>query len=244
MAFWTKRKKKSSPSRAEVALAALSETEDQPPRLITAVELQTRSGLERVNVYLEGEYAFSLAAELAIGLREGQALDDATIRGLLARDSSEQAYLQAVRYLAARPRSVAEIRRRLGERGHGSEAIDVAIARLDHFGYADDRAFAEYWVGQRQTFHPRGPRALRAELRQKGVDAETTAAALEPLAEDQEDAAYRAGQKQAQRAPLDERAFGQSMSAYLVRRGFDYGVVRTAVRRLWEERAGNATGQE
>jgi regulatory protein len=139
-----------------------------------------------------------------------------------------------VRFLAARPRSVAEIRRRLGEHGHSPEAIDAAIGRLKRYGYADDSVFAEYWVGQRQTFHPRGPRALRAELRLKGIDAETTAAALEPISADQDDAAYRAGLKRAQRAPTDERAFTQTVSAYLVRRGFDYGVVRTAVRRLWE----------
>ncbi len=89
-------------------------------------------------------------------------------------------------------------------------------------------------MGQRQSFRPRGPRALRAELRQKGVDAETTTAALEPTIADQEDAAYRAALKRSQRAPLDERAFAQAMSAFLIRRGFDYDVVRTAVRRLWQ----------
>jgi SOS response regulatory protein OraA/RecX len=76
------------------------------------------------------------------------------------------------------------------------------------------------------------------------VDAETTTAALEPTMADQEDAAYRAGLKRAQRAPLDERAFTQTMSAFLVRRGFDYGVVRTAVRRLWQERSGMAPVEE
>jgi regulatory protein len=242
MAFWTKRKKPSSPSRAEVALAALAESESQEPRLITAIELQARSGLERVNVHLDGAYAFSLAAEVAVGMHEGQALDMASIRDLLTRDLNERAYQQAVRFLAARPRSVAEIRRRLTEHGHSPEAIAAAIERLHRYGYADDHAFAEYWVGQRQMFHPRGPRALRAELRQKGVDAETTAAALEPTADDQEAAAYRAGLKRAQRAPLDQRAFTQTMSAYLVRRGFDYGVVRAAVRRLWEERVSGAPG--
>jgi regulatory protein len=199
--------------------------------------------LERFNVYLDGEYAFSLAADIAVGLREGQVLDAAAIRGLIARDLDERAYQQAVRFLAARPRSVAEIRRRLVEHGHSAETIDAVVERLSRYGYADDRAFADYWVGQRQTFHPRGARALRAELRQKGIDGETTAAALEATTSNEADAAYRAGRKRAQRAPLDERAFAQVMTAHLVRRGFTYEVARTAVRQLWADRSSGPTGE-
>ena len=243
MAFSRKKKRTSSPS-PDAALALLTDGEDLMAGAVTDVSLQTRSGLERVNVFLDGEFAFSLAADIGVGLREGQVLDAAAIRELLDRDQGERAYQHALHFLAARPRSTAEIRRRLTEHGHGPEAIAVALERLSHHGYADDRAFAEYWVGQRQTFHPRGPRALRAELRQKGIDAETTAAALEPTVADQDDAAYHAGLKRAQRAPLDERAFTQAMSSFLVRRGFDYSVVRVAVHRLWSERSGAVATEE
>jgi regulatory protein len=238
MAFWRKKTRRASSPSADPALAGETAGEELGPRTVTDVALQTRSGLERVNVFLDGEYGFSLAADIGAGLREGQVLDAAAIRELLARDKGERAYQHALQYLAARPRSTAEIRRRLTEHSHSPEAIAVALERLGNHGYVDDRAFADYWVGQRQTFHPRGPRALRAELRQKGVDAETTTAALEPTVADQEDAAYRAGVRRAQRAPLDERAFTQAMTPFLVRRGFDYGAVRTAVRRLWDERNG------
>src|SRR5688572_4252528 len=237
MGSWTKRKKPSSPSRADVALAAVTEAEEQGPRTITAVQLQSRSGLERVNVFLDGAYAFSLAAELAGGVRAGQKLDAANVRALLFQDLGERAYQQALQYLGARPRSTAEIRRRLIQHGHSPDAAAAALDRLAENGYADDRAFADYWIGQRQTFHPRGPRALRAELRQKGVDADTTAEAIASTSSDQAEAAYRAAQKRSQRAPADERAFVQAMAGFLVRRGFDHEVVRVAVRRLWIERS-------
>jgi len=44
----------------------------------------------------------------------------------------------AARYLEARPRSVAEVRRRLGSAGYRAELVEPAIARLGDLGYLDD----------------------------------------------------------------------------------------------------------
>jgi len=190
-------------------------------------------GSERVNVSLDGEFAFSLAAELGLPLREGQRLEAVAIQELLDRDQGERAYQQALHFLAARPRSAAEVRRRLTEYDYPPTAIDAALARLEHHQLVNDQQFAEYWVGQRQQFHPRGPRALRAELRRKGIDTETVDTAIEPVAEEQEEAAVQAGSRKAQSLHLlDERSFTQTMTQYLVRRGFDYDATRSAVRRL------------
>ena len=75
----------------------------------------------------------------------------------------------AARFLEARPRSTAEVRRRLGQAGYRAELVDEAIARLAGLGYLDDEAFARAWVESRDRARPRGERALRTELRRKGV---------------------------------------------------------------------------
>jgi len=76
----------------------------------------------------------------------------------------------AARFLEARSRSVAEVRRRLTTAGYRSELIDAAIVRLGDLGVLDDEAFARAWVESRDRARPRGERALRDELRVKGVD--------------------------------------------------------------------------
>ena len=230
MAQWRKRKLRSSSNPGEVQVP---HWEADGGGVVTAVELQMRSGSERLNVHLNGQVAFSLTAELAMALQVGQTLEAVAIRELLDRDQSERAYQSALHFLTARPRSRAEVSRRLTEHGYPPAAIEAAIQRLEQYRFVDDQQFAEYWVGQRQAFHPRGPRALRAELRQKGVDTQTTDAAIEPAVEKQEDAAYRAGLKRAQSLRrLDEREFSQQMYPYLARRGFDYDAIRSTVRRL------------
>lgn len=85
----------------------------------------------------------------------------------------------ALRFLEARHRSVAEVRRRLAQAGYREELVTAAIERLGVLGVLDDEAFAAQWVESRDRARPRGERALRQELRQKGVDTATIARTLE-----------------------------------------------------------------
>ena len=76
----------------------------------------------------------------------------------------------AARFLEARSRSVAEVRRRLGRAGYRAELVDGAIARLTELGMLDDATFGRAWVESRDRARPRGEIALRRELGLKGVD--------------------------------------------------------------------------
>lgn len=84
----------------------------------------------------------------------------------------------AARFLEVRPRSVAEVRRRLRDAGYRPELVEGALERMLALGYLDDAAFARTWVESRDRARPRGARALRDELRRKGVAAEHVEAAL------------------------------------------------------------------
>lgn len=76
----------------------------------------------------------------------------------------------AARFLEARSRSVAEVRRRLTGAGYRVDLVEGAIARMTELGMLDDDVFARAWVESRDRARPRGERAIREELRLKGVD--------------------------------------------------------------------------
>lgn len=76
----------------------------------------------------------------------------------------------AARFLEVRSRSVAEVRRRLATNGYRPELVEGAISRMTELGMLDDDAFARAWVESRDRSRPRGERAIRSELGQKGVD--------------------------------------------------------------------------
>jgi regulatory protein len=203
---------------------------------VTELRYQKRN-LERVNVYLDGEFAFGLPDIEAAKLRPGQYLNDADIERLQGVDVEQRAYDRAVNFLSYRPRSQAEVRRNLAGAQTDAAVIERVIERLTRQGYLDDVEFTRYWIENRSQFKPRGARALRDELRRKGVDDETSAELLSGL--DAEEEAYRAAQGRASRlAPLlisDPQVFRRRLSDFLVRRGFDYDVVRAVVTRLEKE---------
>lgn len=91
----------------------------------------------------------------------------------------------AARFLEARSRSVAEVRRRLGQAGYRAELVEGAIERLTQLGILDDEAFGRAWLDSRDRSRPRGEIALRRELALKGVDR----AIVDELLEERRDAA-------------------------------------------------------
>ncbi len=205
---------------------------------ITALEPQQRDG-ERLNVHLDGEFAFGLAVITAqrAGLYVGRELSPAEIDELRREDSFQRAFERALRLLGYRPRSESEVRQRLAKAQIDDHLIDRVVARLRQDGLLDDRDFARYWVENRGNFNPRGTRLLAAELRRKGVDREVIAEAL--AGGDEEEGALAAGRRKLRQfGSLDYRTFRQKMGAYLARRGFDYETARAAANRLWQESQG------
>ena len=200
---------------------------------ITALRTQKRHP-DRVNVYLDGRFAFGLQDVVAARLRIGQHLSDEEIEALRERDGLEKAYNHALRFLSYRPRSSYEVRRNLQEKGVPPAIIDAVVDRLTRAGLLDDAAFARYWVEQREQFKPRSAQMLRYELRQKGVENEEIEQALQEL--DEESSAYRAATKQARRyRHLDREAFRRKLASYLQRRGFRYDTVRSVTEQVWRE---------
>jgi regulatory protein len=139
----------------------------------------------------------------------------------------------AARFLEARQRSVAEVRRRLRGAGYRPDLVEGAIERLVELGILDDEAFARAWVESRDRARPRGERAIREELRLKGIDRATIDAVLEERrsgedAEPDRDAAERLLERNMRSLArvADPRQRRARAYALLARNGFDPDVCR------------------
>lgn len=200
---------------------------------ITELRVQKKRK-DRVSVYLDDEYAFGVKDIVAARLRVGQRLSDEDIAGLKEQDAFEEAYNSALNFLSYRPRSTAEAKWNLQDKGVPAAMIEAVIDRLTRAGLLDDVSFAEYWVEQRERFKPRSARMLRHELRQKGVAAVEIDQALQDL--DEADSARRLADKRVRRyRHLERDEFWQKMIGYLQRRGFRYATIKPIVQELWQE---------
>lgn len=204
-------------------------------RRITSIEPQSKPGSHRMNLYLDGQFSFALAEELAVTLSTGTILSEAEIADLQRRDTLHHVYDAALTLLTYRPRSASELRIRLLRRSFDPGLVEEALEKLKTQKVVDDVEFAHFWVENRQSYSPRGGRLLKAELRSKGVGRDVIEEAL-PGPEEEEQAAYTVAQRKARTlSGLDWKEFRQRLGDHLVRRGFDYEVARSMVRRLWSE---------
>jgi len=201
---------------------------------ITAIEPQQKNP-QRVNIYLDGEFAFGLAIVVAAWLRVGQELGEEKIASLKTQDEGEVTYQKALHFLSYRPRSSAEVRQNLSKRGISDSLIGETMERLQSTGLVDDAAFARAWVENRNTFRPRGKPALRMELRRKGLSDEIVQSVLDTQV-DEAALALSTARKYARRlSGLQWPEFHQKLSGFLARRGFSYTTLAPVVSEVWKE---------
>ena len=202
---------------------------------ISAIRPQKRG--KRVNLFLDGRFAFALAKETAQGLEVGKELSPEQVQALTRNGELERARDFSLRLLSYRPRSEKEVRERLGRRGFPPETVEETIARLKGQGLLDEGAFARFWKEGRETASPRSKRLIEQELLRKGIDPELAREAVQDL--DEDESALRAARKKARSLKgLDKETFRKKMQSYLLRRGFSWEVARRTLLRLAEASGG------
>ena len=205
---------------------------------ITALEPQVNNP-ERINLYVDGRFLLGVNAAIVLqmGLRLEQELLSDQLEQLRSEEAEQQAVDRALNYLSYRPRSREEVRRYLRRKETPPEIIEAALERLDRLDFVNDRTFAGFWIESREQFSPRGARALKNELRMKGVERDI----VDELVNDEQDQerALRAGRKKAialVNAPdIDYATFRNRLGSFLQRRGFGFQVTTRTVRTLWKE---------
>jgi len=194
---------------------------------------------ERINLYVDGRFLQGVNATIVLqmGLKLGQELSPDQLERLLSEEAEQQAVDRALNYLSFRPRSREEVRRYLRRKETPPAIIEAELARLDRLDFVNDRTFAEFWIGTREQFSPRGSRALKNELRMKGVERDM----VDELVDDEldEERALRAGHKKATSLvnipTMDYATFRNRLGSFLQRRGFGYEVATKTVRALWKD---------
>lgn len=201
-------------------------TERANAGVVTRLEHDTRHG--RVYVDLDGRYALTATLDqlVEVGLVLGKELDESTVAAL--REGYNVVRVAAVidRLTGYRPRTVAEIRRRLAEKGIEGPLIDAAIAARsgEAYGVLSDLEFARWYTEHRGVPRGKGFRALVPELRRLGVADEALAVVEREYATDE---AWGIALARAMRGldPNDPKLRARFV-ARLARAGFSYGDAR------------------
>ncbi|MDQ3816994.1 MAG: RecX family transcriptional regulator [Acidobacteriota bacterium] len=160
-------------------------------------------------------------------------------RVLNPEKARERTFQRAVKLLAAKPRSVAELRERLLEKQWTNEEIvDAVLAKLGEYGYLNDERFAFGYASYKVRQKPVGRQRLQRDLQMKKVDRETADEAIKLVFEEtpEEELIDRAIEKRTRlRGQPRTRAEVKSLFDHLLRQGFSYDLVSSKVRSLSSE---------
>ncbi len=152
----------------------------------------------------------------------------------------ERTFQRAVKLLAAKPRSVEELRERLLEKQWTNEEIvDAVLKKLGEYGYLNDKQFAIGYASFQVRQKPVGRGRLQRALALKKVDRETADEAIKQVFGEtpEEELIERAIERRTRlRGRPQTRAETKSLFDHLLRQGFSYDLVLRKVRAVSDQK--------
>jgi regulatory protein len=214
----------------------MEEPLDPPPQggEITKLEVQ-KNNSDRVSVFIGGEFAFGVHQDLVLKhrLHAGRTLTPDEQQAIVEDDRVAKAKARALDYLAHKPRTETEVRRKLRENAYTEPVIASVVERLHELRYLDDARYAEQYVERRFASKGYGPVRIRQELRKRGIDRHLAEAAVDDFFADQR-TLPTAREKAEKRWPRiaredDPRKRRDKLYRYLKRRGYTYDTIRVVI---------------
>lgn len=138
----------------------------------------------------------------------------------------------AYRFLTYRPRSRAEIVKKLQDKEFDEAIVEAVLADLERLGYVNDRQFAGQWAAGRIRLRGFGRRRIELELKKKGIDGDIIAGTLRAVCgadAELETAMQAAERKLLSMKALDRDTRRRRLAGFLERKGFSFEVIRAVI---------------
>jgi regulatory protein len=215
--------------------------DDPAAGTITALEPQSNDA-NRTSVFLDGEFAFGVHEDIVVkhGLRVGRTLTPEEQQEIEREDQYVRAKQRALDYLAHKPRTEEEVRRKLRRQDIPDPVVEDVVARLYELSYLDDEAYAQDYVRNRFASKKYGPVRIRRELVKRGIDRHTAEAAVDELFAEKDMQAVAREHAEKRWARLadedDPRRRKQKLYRYLRRRGFTSATITPLLDQLEREK--------
>ncbi|MBO0803249.1 MAG: regulatory protein RecX [Nocardiopsaceae bacterium] len=151
-------------------------------------------------------------------------------------DPESRARQICLRQLEFEPKTREQLRGALAKRGIPGDVADTVLGRLADVGLIDDAAFAKAWVESRHHSRGLAGRALKAELRRRGVaddDIKEAVAILPPDAE-AETARHLVERKLASTRGQPAQTRTRRLAGMLARKGYPPGLAFRVIREALE----------
>ena len=189
---------------------------------------------------MNDEYAFAVDESTLIkfGLMKGKTLEQFDIDEIAYEDEIAKAFNKALHFLSFQMRSEYEVKKKLLDAGHGEAVVLEAIRKLENLGFLNDATYSKALLETKKRTMKKGPRAIRQDLKKKGIDKTLQDEVLETFTyEEQLDIAMQLAEKEVRtgnrKTPTQVK---QKIQDVLMRKGYSFSIVSDVLERIKLER--------
>jgi regulatory protein len=205
---------------------------------ITSIQVQKNND-NRVNIYIDNEYAFSCDKELVYRhkMKVGAQVDSSAIEEIVENDNYSKAKNDALKFVERSYKTEKEMSDKLMGKGYSEAVAAKVLDFLREYDFIDDKKFAGMFVNDR--LKSKGKNRIKYDLLKKGVSEDVISEKLNSVDPEKErDTAYELGSKKYAsliKREADKRKISQKLYQYLTGRGYSWEVCKTVINRILEE---------
>ncbi|MBS5884968.1 MAG: recombination regulator RecX [Clostridium sp.] len=203
--------------------------------IITKIEVQKRNK-ERVNIYIDNEYSFSLSTELVYkeGLKTNENIDLEKIKSIAKEDDYIKCKNAALKIVEKSYKSEKELKDKLLLKGYDNLTIDKTLNFLKEYNFLSDINYVKMYVKDRSRLQ--GKKKIKYDLIKKGINDNLIEEEISNIDEDEErEVAYNMALKKynvLSKRESDKYKLSQKIYRFLLSKGYDYDIVSYAVKRV------------
>lgn len=203
--------------------------------IITKIEIQKKNK-DRVNIFIDEEYAFSLSTEVLYkeGLKVKETVDYERLKEVSKEDNYMKCKNSALKIIERNYKTKKEIVDKLLQKEFEKDTINRVIKFLEEYNFLNDDNYAKMYVSDKKK--NQGQRKIKYDLIRKGIDENTIEEELSSISDgDQFDSAYELGRKKYNtiiKRENDKFKLSQKLYRFLISKGFSYDIVSRVVKEL------------
>lgn len=202
--------------------------------IVTKIESQKNK--KRVNVYLDGDFAFGLTKEVQYkyNLSKGTEVDNKYIDKVLMAEEQSKCNDTALSFLSYRQRSEKEIINKLKQKEYEENIINNTLEYLRRNNLINDLEFAKSFMRDKINLNKYGPQRIKHELYKKGISSDIAKQIIDEYDHDDEysNALQLAEKKISSYKNDDRNAIYRKLGGFLQRKGYSYGCVSKVLKEL------------
>ena len=203
--------------------------------IITKIEIQKRNK-ERVNLFLDGEYAFSISTELVYkeGLKTKDEIDSDKLKIIADHESQIRCKNSALRIIEKSCKTEKEVRDKLILKGYEDNSINKSIEFLKEYNFINDSNYTKAFINDK--LKSQGSQKIKYSLIQKGISIDNIDEELSNLnKESEKSTALNLAKKKfdiIKKKESDNYKISGKLYRYLISKGYEYDVTSEVVKEI------------